>query len=626
MYWRVEPRLHLVWIALVLAGMSCSVLGGSEPTTDVPQPGDKTSAVTPEPAASQVACQNVSLAQDSGEPGVLLALNGLPPGIAPESAFASTDPSGDGPRIPIIESEQGPALLIPFHSNGPGGGPITLTVWVGSERCNEVSLEVESIEGTEGAYVEYVEALQELLDVTRTLYGVTREQLLEPEGEPLPLYLLPLAISQHLIDGPDVENNLRAIADASAPVSQSDGFDISQLDAMVTQLGLIEAVQAEVDANRQLLNSPATGRVGHAAAPVRQAAIGNIRNASDLETAMRRQNECESQGEGATGELLHDATVSVRWIVSGATSLMPGPWKYASKAAIFAARLPILTCEYLLPSSFAAMTADGSILWFPDEWGGGPGAVIQSTVVGVSKQLDLQREINDFTADLDDQNKRIIRNMGDDLCAQFESCSQGKPVLGPIEYGPVDVTGPEWTEAEAINNVVSVGQAGGVFTYDPENKGTGGVHLQTRSDVFGEASPAQTDLEVRVADCVDTGVNPPEATYQFSQPDFPLTCTTPKGTGVVTSHGGSYAAQLSWADAYACQISVSVGPVQYLAARTLATETVSVYQGVVIEGDTTCGVTMSWDEGSQGFLGELRCWAGAGGSFCQGTSDFSMDP
>lgn len=623
---RVEPRFHLLLTTLILAGMSCSVLSGQEPSAPTTAPPEKASGSTQEPVASQVACEDVSLARESGQPGDLIALNDLPPGIALGSASASTDPSGDGPRIPIVESEQGPSLLVPFHANGLVGGSLALTIWVGSERCSEVSLAIESVEAREGAFVEYIDALQELMDVTRTLYGVTRQQLLEPQGEALPLYLLPLSLTQHLIDGPDVENNLRAIADGSAPINQSDDFDMTKLDAIVAQLGLVEAVQAEVDANRELLDQSTSGRVAHAAAPVRQAAIGNIRNASDLDTAMRRQSKCEAQGEGATGELLHDATVSVRWITGSLTNLLPGGWKYAGKAALFAARLPTLTCEYLLPSSFAAVTADGSILWFPDEWAGGPGAVIQTTVVGVSKELDLEREINDFTADLDDENKRIIRNMGDDLCAQFESCSKGKPVLGPIEYGPIEVTGPKWTDAQAINNVVFVGQAGGVFTYSPVNQGTGGVHIRTRAELFGDAAPAETDLEVRVEDCVDTGVNPPEGAYQFVESDFPLTCTTPKGSGTTTGHGGTYAAQLSWTDAYACQIHVSVGPVQYVAARTLATETASVYQGVIVEGDTTCGVTMSWDEGSQSFLGELRCWGSVAGGFCHGNTDFSMDP
>ncbi len=623
-----KQRRLLPLTLLVALAMACSVFARAEKDPDPPSPISPTSTTTQaDTEPTPIDCQGASLAKESAKPGELVTLQGLPAGVEPGTAYVSLGPSGEETEIPVLWAEGDWVLMTPIHSDGVGGGELDLTLWVGSTRCGIVALRVEPMEVSNGAFGAYVDALQEYMELTRRLYGVTREELEIGGAEPLPRYLLPLAFAQQLIQGPEVQNNLRALADGTAPIAQEAGYDPALFDAMVVQLGLEEEVAAEIEAIRRVLGETASSGAFRSARPVPQVVIGNITTAAELDQAMRMQDACEGRHEGATGQLLSDAAKSARAVAGGVTKLLPGAWKYVGKAAVGATLLPGLACEFLLPSSFASMSAVGSILWFPDEWAGGPGAVTGTEVIAVGQELNFMEKVEELTDGMEDADRQQeLRQLARDLCNQFEDCREDEPVMGPKQYGPIDVTGPEWTEASAVNEVVSVATTGPVFTYSPQEIGVGGVRLRTRADRFGEAAPAQTKLDVRVADCVDTGVKPPEASYQFSLPDHPIVCTTPMGTGEVTAHGGQYTAQLSWSDAYACVIHVDVGPAQYLAARVLATESVSVYQGVILEGETTCGVTMSWDEGAQSFLGELRCWAGVAGQYCEGDTSFSMSP
>jgi len=624
---RSVARRPLQALALLLMlAAACSQLpggGGPEPT---PTPTDISSALRSTNEASSIECRGVALGSDSAGPGELVALEGLPPALAPAAAYASFDPSGTGDTLPVLDADGQPVLMAPFHPNGVAGGELELTVWVGSTRCGQVTLQVSPMATADGAFAAYVDSLQEYMDLLRRLYDVSREQLLSGSSEPLPTFLLPLAFAQRLIDGPEVENSLRALADGTAPVSQDPAYDLDLLNAAVVQLGLAEQIAQEIEAVQQRLGENGALGVARGALPIPQAVTGNITTAALLDKAMRDQAMCEGRFEGAIGKITHDLVASTRALLGGAARFIPGPSRYVASAAIFASQAPGYACEYLLPSRFTVMTADGSILWFPDEWAGGPGAVTQTSVVAVSKELDFVAKVEELTAGMEAGVPRDqLRQLAQDLCAQFEACSPDGP-LGPVEYGPIDITGAQWTEAEPVNEVVSVGELAELYIYNPETIGVGGVRIRTRPEHFGDAAPAQTVIEVRVAECVDTGIRPPEASYQFQEPDYQVTCTTPRGSGTVPVQGVQYSAQLSWSDEYACMIHVSVGPVQYLAARVLATETVSVYQGVLLHGPTTCGVTMSWDDSSQGFLGELRCWASDPGGICRAAYSFSMTP
>jgi hypothetical protein len=611
---------------LFVLAVACSRLPAGGGPASTPAPTNTSNSVRSTNEASSIECRSVALGSDSAGPGELVAIEGLPPALAPTAAYASIDPSGTGDTLPVLEADGQPVLMAPFHPNGVAGGELELTVWVGSTHCGQVRLQVSPIAATDGAFAAYVDSLQEYMGLLRRLYDVSREQLLTGSSEPLPPYLLPLAFAQRLTDGPQVENSLRALADGTAPMTHDPAYDLDLLNAAVVQLGLAEQVAQEIEAMQERLGENGAMGVARGAMPLPQAVSGSITTAALLDKAMRDQAMCEGRFEGAIGKLTHDLVASTRAVLGGAARFIPGPSRYVTSAAIFATQAPGYACEYLLPSRFTVMTAEGSILWFPDEWAGGPGAVTQTSVVAVSKELDLEAQVEELTAGMEAGAPRDqLRQLTQDLCAQFEACGPDGS-LGPIEYGPIDVTGTQWTEAEPVNEVISVGELSDVYIYQPQTIGVGGVRIRTRPEHFADAAPALAVLEVRVADCVDTGVRPPETSYQFQEPDYQVTCTTPRGSGTVPVQGAQYSAQLSWSDEYACMIHVSVGPVQYLAARVLATETVSVYQGVVLHGPTTCGVTMSWDDSSQGFLGELRCWAFDATGICRAGYGFSMKP
>lgn len=615
------PALIFTALSMVLVSCGQSTTSGEG---DNPAIVDTDEAVQ---ATSEIECTGIELAQTSSKPAEPVALNGLPEGV-PLEAFSAVFATGDSiVTLPLTDLDGTPSVVIPFYPDVFEGGDIEITISTGTTECIQTGFNVKALEPAPGATQSYFDTLNEYLEMTRRLYGVSREDLVTDAAASLPAHMLPLAYAQRMVDGPDYDNSLKAVLEGTAPILEENDFDTALLDAVIAQLELQDRLKARIEANQELLDLLEQESASlHRASPASQQGIEDIATAAALHIAMVKQDECEGKYEGALGKLKKDVKDISYRIAQALTTPLPGIWKYVAKAALFIENNVDLGCEFLLPSEFGALSASGTILWFPDEWVGTPGAITTTEVTALSKELDFNKVVKDLTAGIDDQtSQQQLNDMADDLCSLIDACDPNKPELGPIQYGPIDVTGSTWTEAETINDVLSVTD-GDLHSYSPEQIGTGGVRINTHPEFFGDATPAETTIEVLVDDCVDTGVRPIEGSYVYNEVPLKLYCITPQGPTTQTGGGDQTNVQLDWVDEYACKIQVTGGDGQLIAARVSATAQTSVYQGILVQGTSACGLTMSWSELSQNFLGEVRCHIKGPGFTCQGETTFTKTP
>ncbi len=625
-----SKALPLTLSCLLLISISCSTLlpGDSSDSTEVTDQPETALSETPElsePTATSISCEGAELVEQSGRPGALLPVAGLPEAL-PADVFAATYMTDDREETAsLLEGESGPAVLIPVHPSGISGGEFSVTIRADESICGEAAVTVEPIEAAPGAFASYVDALQEYMDVSRRLYGVTREQLLSPEGHDLPVHILPLSLAQHLLDGPEFENSLVSISEGTAPVLEDElGMEI--VDAVAAELDLEEQIRAETEEMQALFLSQAREGRARAATQRPQVTIHQIDSPLALDMAMTRQDLCEHKYD-VYDEFAGVAKAMESWFEDSLVKFLPPQAKAPFKIRKLLHGSVDFGCVYMLPSEFKDnTTAEGSILWFPQDWEGKDGAVMRTHVLARSKRLDFMKEIEVLMDGIEDQQDRdIISEMAQDLCSQFERCRQDEPVIGPIEYGPITITGTDWTEAETLNEVLYVNTADEAHYYGPERNvtGTGRVLVTTKESEFGDAEPASTELTVLVSGCVDGDGNHPEGSYLFEQEPYTITC---RGGISSQSGGGTFSASLEWHDPEACIIRVTVEDVEYLAGRVLQNSDGSVYQGLINEEAVACGVTMSWSEADQDFLSEMRCWTKDDNKVCTGTTSFTMTP
>lgn len=616
-------RLFGVCLAFAVLLLACGAFGEAEKRMSSAPP----EATLVDEAGRKFACENMEIDHTSASPGDVLTFSPWPPELSSEQAqltmqVGQHDPIG----LPLAPVEGGLAFIAPIHPNGMDGGSMELTLTAEATPCLIEELAIEPMSPAPGAFDEYVNTVAEYLEITRSIYGVTREDLLADDLSPLPLHLLPVAFGQYVLDGPDFENNLRAVTEGSAPILETEDLDLELLDAFVAQVGLEQQMREAIEADREILDELSTTSSLKGAAPVPQQSIPQIATAGALHLAMVRQDRCEGKFAGAVGEIRLTVERSARGFLGGASRALPGGWGHLLRALLLAGQIPDLACEFLLPSELVTVTADGTILWFPDEWVGGPGAITSIQVLARSGEVDFIGSISDAIAGaVDEETSSEFEELAEDLCGLHETCANNNGTLGPVDYGPIDITSSRWTQARAVNDIVSVVQ-GDPHTYSPQDRGKGGVELQTNPAFFGDAAPASTTVDVLVEDCVDTGVRPPEISYALSGSTMHVLCNTPRGPITLDGSEPSGQVALGWNDEYACVINLQGGPNRFDAGRVGASEDISTYQGVLIQSEMSCGVTMSYSASSGSFLGEARCWGGPPGYVCQGFSSFSLAP
>ena len=251
---RTTPRwLAVIGFALLAATLACRLPGSSETDPDAAA-GDATDGVADSAVAvEQVSCDGASLSATNAQLGERLTIEGLPDDVDVEVLMLAVEPTASGGRAEggiVRQDEFGIFIYAPAHPDVFNGGDVTISVYAGETICLEQGVTIEAIDAAPGAFASYVSALNEYIAWQREIAGVTREQLLADDLSELPPQLIPLAIVQHSIDGPDYGDSMDRILDGTAESLQGQEIDLEVLDAVVAQLGLEENLRTKMQSQR----------------------------------------------------------------------------------------------------------------------------------------------------------------------------------------------------------------------------------------------------------------------------------------------------------------------------------------------------------------------------------------
>jgi hypothetical protein len=224
---------------------------------------------------------DIALEASAGAPGDLVRITGLPDDItglygevsvlAP-SASSATRASTAAAALILREPGGDDFIALPLNPSAPmDGGDVEIQITDGDNTSsNSVTVTLEGLTPAPGAYAAFVSSLQQLLDGWLDYLGTTREALQSADVKTLPITHTSILFAHNVIDGPDNDNSLRAIADGDIPMFSDNPIDHDVLDALTAQAKLKDWVDEKIgivdtlSAPPELPSTPATMSAGMA--------------------------------------------------------------------------------------------------------------------------------------------------------------------------------------------------------------------------------------------------------------------------------------------------------------------------------------------------------------------------
>lgn len=219
---------------------------------EVVSEGDPDPGPTPEPGEW---CSRIKFEATSGTPGEHVGISGLPSKM--DVVFADiTVPDTTTESFAIIldgeNSRQPYELLVPLHPTAPiAGGVVNVQINNGSQACNPLSFEIESMGNPDdpavrGSFARSVGTLQQSIDQQANEVSLDPAAL-KGDLSKLPTEYFGLGLVQFLIDHPQNDNSLAAIARRESVFT--DGkfveFDVALMDVLYHHFGLAELSRSQ---------------------------------------------------------------------------------------------------------------------------------------------------------------------------------------------------------------------------------------------------------------------------------------------------------------------------------------------------------------------------------------------
>ncbi|NNF13258.1 MAG: hypothetical protein HKN72_08545 [Gemmatimonadetes bacterium] len=516
----------------------------------------------------------------SGAPLDRLDLGPVPEGFEPPMAarVMSADRTLEAVAA-IVEAEGRLELVVPIHPSGSvAGGDVYLRPTDGSLACRPVELRIDPLPNAPGELDTIVDALQARVAAQASHLETSVDELRTTPIADLEELLLPLGAVQYLVDHPENERSLRAIASGTADVS----LPIEMLEGLLARVGLRGAI-AELAPEA---GAPAT--VGGRALGTRTCLPGTIGNSETriLSDCMNAQAEAQAELESATGESFERANDAM-WLAEAVPDgqvqrvipwLSAIYWAIENSDARAAALLPCCLIDLSVDASPQAFEEDNP---FHGSWA--------AYLTAQNRGWDVGREIIEAA----------IKSAG--VAGSFSKLQVGGPeshdilnaiITGPLAdrllgngtfddfivpvetFGPVPISDEEWSEmvllGESIDSLTHT-------TYEPVGAGETTLQVNNRADGprFGgnelfQTVPLRVDsIEVRVEPS-DTFVAPDDSkTFRVTvlnafHPDS-ISVEAEQGDAVVSDGAGGNLNVL-----YAPPIDASWGNPDHLTVRHIA--------------------------------------------------------
>lgn len=222
-------------------------------------PDDDAPAVDFADGLETVACTGLSLGAASGMPLDLVDAGTVPSNLEPPLAARVLSSDGTMAGYAWFESndEGGLDLVTPLHPSGSiEGGEVWIRATDGSVACEPLSFTIDPMPPSPGELGAVVDLLEDILHEQAAVLGATPEDLQAPP-DAIPEVLLPMAVVQWVLDHPDNEASLRAVADGTSP----ENVSLERTEALLARTGLRESLvdrRAEVSRQAPAATPPAT--------------------------------------------------------------------------------------------------------------------------------------------------------------------------------------------------------------------------------------------------------------------------------------------------------------------------------------------------------------------------------
>jgi hypothetical protein len=485
----IQARLRTLLIKFT--SLAVILAACSTPAADPMDPGnDDDKDDGPDPIYQEVACPAFALTATSGVSLSSIVIGELPaefdPPFAAHLITADRDSAG---FAHIVANESGELeLLVPLHPTEPvNGGDVTLIVTDGTLACAPVALSIDPLPEADGEFAAVVDLLQTILTEQAALLETTPEELRTTPFDELPQSLWPLAAAQAVLDDPDNGESLRAIAEGAMG---SDVLDL--LDRMLEQTDV-----------RAILETPLAPAALLASAQqmaVEGCTPGDIgSSASELDRCMAIAADVKRSTEGISKKVADD----IKYVIAVGTKLQLPAVDYVERA--FGILFWYIYNERektagTLPSAFTDMTVEVDKPTFLEDEDG-PGQVTNAVVHATSTGWDATKAI---TEALDEgfalakeatkfgeipKADELTGQIGNMIKQRLGDLPLDELAIPPVEFGPVDVTNPEWLQMRIVTgNSVMLGSE---TMYDPARPGTTTLSVRTADGRFGGEGVAE---------------------------------------------------------------------------------------------------------------------------------------
>jgi hypothetical protein len=476
-------------------------------------------------ALTESICSALAPAAASGIPLDIVSIGGVPSSFGrPILARMSWD--GDQQvSLGLVQESGGNAnVMIPLHPNGsPDGGDVTVRISDEVQTCPPFTFTILPLPAAPGELVATVDVAQSLLDARAELFGTPVADLLNTHASGLEPALRLLAVAQGLVDDPSNQFSLRAFANGS--VTDFGTAEADFADRLLGRTGLLDDLQSELAAIQAA--GPALPALG-AAQDVRPARALTPGLALDCITSIDMDAQlldacmtlARDKVQGAASDSTQDRAIFAMDMAAMFGARIAGP----ISSLISFSQLYDAAVANNLPSSFVSLTVSPSPRDFledqdgPGDWKPAlataisngwnlddlltdvivgritPNIAITSRLSWTQKQLFKRSNAAQYS-DIR-QVERIFQGLLDELVEALVgrgvSLTDGLLTVPPLNYGPVDVSDPEWTDSRIVTGtsieLPSHGQ------YDPVEPGASLIEVVTAVGKFGGTSIA-TDHE-----------------------------------------------------------------------------------------------------------------------------------
>lgn len=547
---------------------NCSVDGDATRSVSVTEGGDASVSFdvtclfdAAGEALEVVACPTLAPAVPEAMPLDEVSLAGVPSDFErPLWARMSWD---GGPLVSqgLVKDEGGEVTVtIPLHpSASPEGGEVTVRVSDEEQSCPPFTFRVLPLPAAPGEMAALADVIQDLLDQHTVLFGTTREDLLGtpiPEMEPA---LVPLAVAHAIVDGTSAES-LRSYAAGAVPDFTSADLDL--LERIVARTGLradLEAELAAVLAEGAAASAAVGARLPGPARAFSPGVALDCITATALDAA--KLDECMTLARDKIQGTASEKTQEAAMLAMDVAAIL-GSRKIAKPigSLLTVSKLYDQAVAGVLPTSFVSIDVTPNPAEFMEDQEG-PGTWAPARVMATSSGWNLDELTAELIAGrvspgsgpkvprLTWLQKRGLRAAYPELASALASAvgienffldlreflvkklielgvkelSDGSLAVPPRQFGPVDVTNTEWSDARIVTGTSVVLTPHELF--DPREPGQSLLEVVTAVGKFGGTSIRTAHLPIDVRE-MEVTISPTDVALTAGQTQtFTITVT-----------------------------------------------------------------------------------------------------